>query len=191
LFNGGYSTGLQLLFNPSPKIGVSLEYNHRYFSSDDMTSTSSLISGGTGSWGANRPFGDNSTTTENLGFQANWRLSKNFELGGWFGSTWADQKQGGVNSATILNWAVTLAFPDVFKEGGLGGLIVGMPPQVTDHDISALEDQDTSIHIEGFYRYPINDYISITPGFYVVTDPDHNSDNSTIVVGTLRTQFRF
>ncbi|MFM6356046.1 MAG: carbohydrate porin, partial [Planktothrix sp.] len=33
--------------------------------------------------------------------------------------------------------------------------------------------------------------ISITPGFYVVTDPDHNSDNSTIVVGTLRTQFRF
>lgn len=191
LFNGGYSTGLQLLFNPSPKIGVSLEYNHRYFSSDDMTSTSSLISGGTGSWGANRPFGDNSTTTENLGFQANWRLSKNFELGGWFGSTWADQKQGGDNSATILNWAVTLAFPDVFKEGGLGGLIVGMPPQVTDHDISALEDQDTSIHIEGFYRYPINDYISITPGFYVVTDPDHNSDNSTIVVGTLRTQFRF
>lgn len=191
LFNGGYSTGLQLLFNPSPKIGVSLEYNHRYFSSDDMTSTSSLISGGTGSWGANRPFGDNSTTTENLGFQANWRLSKNFELGGWFGSTWADQKQGGDNSATILNWAVTFAFPDVFKEGGLGGLIVGMPPQVTDHDISALEDQDTSIHIEGFYRYPINDYISITPGFYVVTDPDHNSDNSTIVVGTLRTQFRF
>lgn len=191
LFNGGYSTGLQLLFNPNPKIGVSLEYNHRYFSSDDMTSTSSLISGGTGSWGANRPFGDNSTTTENLGFQANWRISKNFELGGWFGSTWANQKQGGDNSATILNWAVTLAFPDVFKEGGLGGLIVGMPPQVTDHDISALEDKDTSIHIEGFYRYPISDYISITPGFYVVTDPDHNSDNSTIVVGTLRTQFRF
>ncbi|MBE9144040.1 iron uptake porin [Planktothrix mougeotii] len=191
LFNGGYSTGLQLLFNPSPKIGVSLEYNHRYFSSDDMASTSSLISGGTGSWIANRPFGDNSTTTENLGFQANWRLSKNFELGGWFGSTWADQKQGGNNTATIINWAVTLAFPDVFKEGGLGGLIVGMPPQVTSHDISALEDKDTSIHIEGFYRYPINDYIAITPGFYVVTNPDHNSDNSTIVVGTLRTQFRF
>ncbi|CUR30448.1 iron uptake porin [Planktothrix tepida] len=191
LFNGGYSTGLQLLFNPSPKIGVSLEYNHRYFSSDDMAASSSLISGGTGSWIANRPFGDNSTTTENLGFQANWRLSKNFELGGWFGSTWADQKQGGNNTATIINWAVTLAFPDVFKEGGLGGLIVGMPPKVTSHDISALEDHDTSIHVEGFYRYPINDYIAITPGFYVVTNPDHNSNNSTIVVGTLRTQFRF
>ncbi len=186
LFNGGYSTGLQLLFSPSPKIGVSLEYNHRYFANGNV-----FVTGGTGSWIANRPFGDNATTTENVGFQANWRLSKNVELGGWFGSTWANQQNGGNDSATILNWAVTLAFPDVLKEGGLGGLIVGMPPQVTSHDISALEDKDTSIHIEGFYRYPINDYIAITPGFYVVTNPDHNSNNNTIVVGTLRTQFRF
>ncbi|WP_083622951.1 iron uptake porin [Planktothrix serta] len=186
LFNGGYSTGLQLVFQPSPKIGVALDYTHRYFTNGNV-----FVTGGTGSWIANRPFGDNATTTENLGFQANWRLSKNFELGGWFGSTWADQQNGGNDNATILNWAVSLAFPDVFKEGGLGGLIVGMPPKVTSHDIGALEDKDTSIHIEGFYRYPINDYISITPGFYVVTDPDHNSDNNTIVVGTLRTQFRF
>jgi len=186
LFNGGYSTGLQLLFNPSPKIGVSLEYNHRYFTNGDV-----FVTGGTGSWIANRPFGDNATTTENVGFQANWRISKNFELGGWVGSTWANQQNGGNDSATIMNWAVSLAFPDVLKEGGLGGLIVGMPPKVTNHDISALEDNDTSIHIEGFYRYPINDYIAITPGFYVVTNPDHNSDNNTIVVGTLRTQFRF
>jgi hypothetical protein len=186
LFNGGYSTGLQLVFKPSPKIGVALDYTHRYFTNGDV-----FVSGGTGSWIANKPFGQNATTTENLGFQANWRISKNFELGGWFGSTWANQKNGGNDSATIINWAVSLAFPDVLKEGGLGGLIVGMPPQVTSHDISALEDKDTSIHIEGFYRYPINDYIAITPGFYVVTNPDHNDNNSTIVVGTLRTQFRF
>ncbi|MGL5134127.1 MAG: iron uptake porin [Planktothrix sp.] len=186
IFNGGYSTGLQLVFKPSPKIGVGLEYNHRYFTNGSVN-----VSGGTGSWIADRPFGDNATTSENVGFQANWRLSKNFELGGWFGSTWANQKNGGDDSATIINWAVSLAFPDVFKEGGLGGLIVGMPPQVTSHDISALEDKDTSIHIEGFYRYPLNDYISITPGFYVVTNPDHNENNNTIVVGTLRTQFRF
>ncbi|HEY9864480.1 MAG TPA: iron uptake porin [Candidatus Obscuribacterales bacterium] len=186
VFNGGYSGGMQLVFKPNPNIGVGLEYNHRYF-----TNGSVFVSGGTGSWIANQPFGDNATTTDNVGFQANWRLSKNFELGGWFGSTWANQQNGGDDTATIINWAVSLAFPDVFKEGGLGGLIVGMPPQVTSHDISALEDRDTSIHIEGFYRYPINDYISITPGFYVVTNPDHNENNNTIVVGTLRTQFRF
>ncbi|WP_079676769.1 iron uptake porin [Planktothrix sp. PCC 11201] len=186
VFNGGYTTGLQLVFKPNPNIGIGLEYNHRYF-----TNGSVFVSGGTGSWIANKPFGENATTSENVGLQGNWRISKNFELGGWFGSTWANQKNGGNDSATIINWAVSLAFPDILKEGGLGGLIVGMPPQVTSHDISALEDKDTSIHIEGFYRYPINDYIAITPGFYVVTNPDHNSNNNTIVVGTLRTQFRF
>jgi Carbohydrate-selective porin, OprB family./S-layer homology domain. len=186
LFNGGYSTGLQLVFKPSPKIGVALDYTHRYFTNGNV-----FVSGGTGSWIADKPFGQNATTTENLGFQANWRIAQHFELGGWFGSTWANQKNGGNDSATIINWAVSLAFPDVLKEGGLGGLIVGMPPQVTSHDIGALEDRDTSIHIEGFYRYPLNDYIAITPGFYVVTNPDHNSNNNTIVVGTLRTQFRF
>lgn len=186
VFNGGYTTGLQLVFKPNPNIGVGLEYNHRYFTNGIVN-----VSGGTGSWIANKPFGENATTSENVGLQANWRISKNFELGGWFGSTWANQKNGGNDSATIINWAVSLAFPDILKEGGLGGLIVGMPPQVTSHDISALEDKDTSIHIEGFYRYPLNDYIAITPGFYVVTNPDHNSNNNTIVVGTLRTQFRF
>lgn len=186
VFNGGYSAGLQLVFKPNPNIGVALDYNHRYFTNGDV-----FVSGGTGSWIANKPFGQNATTSENVGLQANWKISKNFELGGWFGSTWANQQNGGNDSATIINWAVSLAFPDVLKEGGLGGLIVGMPPQVTSHDISALEDKDTSIHIEGFYRYPLNDYISITPGFYVVTNPDHNDNNNTIVVGTLRTQFRF
>ncbi len=186
LFNGNYSTGLQLRFDPNDDISVALEYNRRYFS--DVNSV--FVTGGTGSWIANRPFGDNATTTDNVGFQANWEIGK-FQLGGWFGATWADQKQGGENSATILNWATTLAFSDLIKEGSLAGLIVGMPPKVTDHDINGLEDEDTSIHIEGFYRYPINDYISITPGFYVVTNPDHNESNSTIVVGTLRTQFRF
>lgn len=186
LFNGNFSTGLQLRFDPSEKIAIGLEYNRRYFSDVNPV----FVTGGTGSWIANRPFGDNATTTDNVGFQANWRLGK-FQLGGWFGATWAEQQQGGDNSATILNWATTLAFSDLLKEGSLVGVIVGMPPKVTDHDIKALEEEDTSIHIEGFYRYPINDYISITPGFYVVTNPDHNETNNTIVVGTLRTQFRF
>ncbi len=80
IFNGGYSTGLQLVFKPNPNIGVGLEYNHRYF-----TNGSVFVSGGTGSWIADKPFGDNATTSENVGLQANWRISKNFELGGWFG----------------------------------------------------------------------------------------------------------
>jgi hypothetical protein len=186
LFNGSNSAAIQFVFKPTDNIGLGLEYNRRYFSNGEVD-----VTGGTGSWIANRPFGENATTTDNVGFQSNWRITDGVELGGWFGATWAQQQNGGDDDATVLNWAVTLAFPDLFREGSLGGLIVGMPPKVTSHPINDLEDNDTSIHIEAFYRYQINDYISITPGFFVLTNPDHNDANDTEVVGTLRTTFRF
>ncbi|MBD2483093.1 iron uptake porin [Planktothrix sp. FACHB-1365] len=186
LFNGNYSAMAQLVFAPMSNLALSLDYNHRYFSNDNV-----YVTGGTGSWIANKPFGENATTTDNLGFQMNWRVARSFSIGGWFGATWADQKRGGNADATIINWAAVLGFPDLLREGDSGALIVGMPPKVTSHDISALEDEDTSIHIEGFYRFPFSEYVSITPGFYVVTNPDHNSNNDTIFVGTLRTTFRF
>ncbi|WP_026793657.1 MULTISPECIES: iron uptake porin [Planktothrix] len=186
MFNGTYGAMAQLVFAPTDNLAFSLDYNHRYFSNDNV-----YVSGGTGSWGANKPFGENATTTDNLGVQMNWKVASHFSIGGWFGSTWADQKNGGNSNATIINWAAVLGFPDILREGDAGGLIVGMPPKVVSHDINGLEDRDTSIHIEGFYRLPLSEYIAVTPGFYVVTNPDHNSNNNTIVVGTLRTTFRF
>lgn len=186
MFNGNYSAMAQLVFAPKDNLTFALDYNHRYFSNDNIN-----VSGGTGSWGANKPFGQNATTSDNLGVQMNWRVARSFSIGGWFGSTWADQKRGGNNTANIINWAAVLGFPDLLREGDAGGLIVGMPPKVVSHDINGLEDRDTSIHIEGFYRFPFSEYIAVTPGFYVVTNPDHNSNNNTIFVGTLRTTFRF
>lgn len=164
---------------------MGLEYSHYYFRDGGVN-----LTGGTGSFIANRPFG-NRATSDNLGVQINWEVFNNFELGGWFGSTWADQKTESNDQATILNWGVTLAFPDLIREGDLGGIIVGMPPKVVDHDVSDLEEQDTSIHVEAFYRFQLNDHIGIIPGFFRVTNPDHNSNNDRTWVGTFRTQFRF
>ena len=186
LFNGSNTKSAQLIYEPTDRLAFGVEYARKYFTSDDVN-----MAGATGSWIADRPFGDNATTSDNLGFQFNWRIVEKFELGGWFGATWAHQQRSGSDSATILNWAVTMGFPDAFSEGDLGGIIIGMPPKVTSHDIGALEDRDTSFHIEAFYRYAFNDYISITPGFYVLTNPDHNARNANILVGTLRTTFRF
>jgi hypothetical protein len=186
LFNGGHTAAAQFVVAPTDNFAFAISYDRRYFTNGNV-----YVSGDTGSFIANRPFGDNATTTDNLGFEMNWGIVDAVEFGGWFGATWADQKNGGDNNATILNWAAFLAFPDAFSEGDLGGIIVGMPPKVTEHDIGALEDNDTTIHIEAFYRYQLNDYIAITPGVFVVTNPDHSDDNDTIVVGTLRTQFRF
>ena len=53
------------------------------------------------------------------------------------------------------------------------------------------KDEATSLHFELFYRLKVSDKISVTPGFFLVTNPGHIEDNDTIYVGTLRTTFRF
>ncbi|BAU66487.1 hypothetical protein STA3757_38920 [Stanieria sp. NIES-3757] len=53
------------------------------------------------------------------------------------------------------------------------------------------KDEATSLHFEFFYRFKVNDSISITPGFYFVTNPGHIENNDTIYVGTIRTTYRF
>ena len=53
------------------------------------------------------------------------------------------------------------------------------------------EDEATSLHFELFYRFRVNDNITVTPGLFVVTNPGHIAQNDTIYVGTIRSTFRF
>merc|ERR1712117_633876 len=97
-----------------------------------------------------------------------------------------------IDDITVVNGALTLAFPDLLKEGSLGGIIVGVPPIITDGgDDDSLKDDDTSIHVEVLYRFQRNDNIAITPGVFLITNPNHIEDNETLWVGTIRTQFKF
>lgn len=117
-------------------------------------------------------------------------------LRGWFGLTQARALDlPGDPQAEIASWAVTLGFPDLGKEGNLAGIVVGQQPQVTSNDYrvagSRYEDGDTSLHIETFYRYQFTDNIAITPGFFVITNPNGNEDNNALYVTTVRTTFSF
>ena len=189
IFNGGHSAFLQVVYEPLDNLVLGLAYSRRYFREGDVG-----VSGGTGSFLANRPFGDNPTTSDNVSFQANWRISDSVEVGGWFGAAWADDKPTGEGDdldATILNFAVTLAFPDLLKEGDLGGIIVGMQPKVVYHTLDRLEEDKTGIHIEALYRFQLSEYIALIPAVFIITDPEHTDENDTVVVTTFRTQFRF
>ena len=74
----------------------------------------------------------------------------------------------------------------------MAGIIFGQPPKVTNSSLGSVrEDRDTSFHLEGLYRYQLNNNISITPGIIVLFNPEHNSANDTIYVGTIRTTFTF
>ena len=100
----------------------------------------------------------------------------------------------GRGTQDIWNWAATLAFPDLIKEGSLGGIVVGMEPWVASStiDVEGFDENDTtSLHAEAFYQYQFNDNIAITPGVIYVNNPDNNENNDDLVIGTLRTTFSF
>ena len=194
LFNGSYSAIAQVAFTPSDSLNLALTYVHGYNQSDTET----------GSNLANlRTFtADNfteavPTVNNSYGVEVSWQISDRIVMGGWGAlskvttlSTLDAQIDRGTQD--IWNWALTLALPDLGKEGNLGGIIVGMEPWVTESSIDNLpEDEDTSLHVEAFYQYKITDYLSLTPGVIWITAPDNNSDNKDLVIGTIRTTFRF
>ncbi|NES74961.1 MULTISPECIES: iron uptake porin [unclassified Okeania] len=187
-FNGGFSGFGQFTIEPNDKIAFQLGYVRTYHPKDDVN-----LTGSTGSFLARDPFEGTPTTADTVNFEAQWRVTDGFQIGGWGGASFArPEDDDDTDDITIITGALTLAFPDLLKEGSLGGIIVGVPPIVTDGgDNDDLKDDDTSIHIEAFYRFQMNDNIAITPGVFVITNPNHIEDNDTLWVGTLRTQFRF
>jgi len=193
LFNGGYAALAQIAFKPSDAFNIGLTYANSY-----NNSTSGVtVSGTTGSTWANTPFGSTIPTTSNhYGLEASYRISPAFVLAGWAGYTTAIAETGTTNfsrgaSAEIWNWAVTLGLPDLGKKGNLLGLVFGQPPRAGRNDFANQTDKDTSYHIEGFYRFQISDNIAITPGLFVILNPEHNAANDTLWVGVLRTTFKF
>jgi carbohydrate-selective porin OprB len=42
-----------------------------------------------------------------------------------------------------------------------------------------------------FYRAQLSDNIALTPGLFVIFNPNHNADNNALIVGALRATFRF
>lgn len=206
LFNGPYGAIAQLTFKPFDKLTLGLTYVHAYNSDlgagSNRANLRSALAGNSNLPTALQPFSGLSlpTSSNAYGLQASFQVNPKLVLGGWVGytATRTLSTLGGTISRgdlKVWNWAVTLAAPDLGKEGNVAGLIVGMEPKVTDVS-NALkaqigDDSDTSLHIEAFYQYQLTDNISITPGIIWLTAPDHNSDNQDVVIGVIRTTFSF
>lgn len=208
LFDGPYGGMAQLTVKPTDTITLGLTYINSYNS--DLTAgsnranlRSALVSDNgvlpsavlDALRGTDLPISSNS-----YGIQASWQISPRLVLGGWAGYTNTrilSTLGGAINRGdlNIWNWAVTLAAPDLGKEGSVAGIIVGMEPKVTDISNSLRdeigEDRDTSLHIEAFYQYQLTDNIAITPGIIWLTAPDHNRNNDDVVIGAIRTTFTF
>lgn len=195
LFNGSFAAIAQLGIEPIDSLGLGLTYSRGFYTEDEL-----VVSGETGSETANAPFGEEiATSADHFGLQGKYELSDRLSISAWGGLSLANAQTDGDNdgiavndgdSATIFNWAVTLAFPDLLSEGSLGGITIGQPPSVSSND-GGIEDEDNSWHIEAQYRYQLNDHVAINPGFFAVINPENNSDNDTLYVATVRTIFEF
>jgi hypothetical protein len=133
------------------------------------------------------------------GVNLEWAVAKGFGLFGRYGfgsisnrgNAIADALPTYVNASfrgSNLNpstWSAGFAFPDLFKEGALAAIAVGQP------FIEGNVGNSTQTNLELFYRIPVSDNIHITPDLQFIFNPNNNSANGTITVGTIRTVFSF
>ncbi len=198
LFNGSNKTMAQLVVKPIDQLQVGVAYGRSYSRGVPTVAAATPaqvgLTASTGSGFANTPFGAAfATTSDEITAQALFKLSSKLDLGGWYGIQFADRISPGQN-ATITNWAAFLAIKDLGGDGNLASILFGMPPKVTSVGgglARAGRDEDTSYHLEAMYRYKLNDKIAVTPGLAVIFNPEHNNNNDTIFVGTVRTTFSF
>ncbi|HIK27724.1 MAG: iron uptake porin [Oscillatoriaceae bacterium SKW80] len=201
IFNGNYAALAQLNFTIGG-VSMAATYIRSYFGPGDFGFDNGReIDGLVGTNVANTLAGINNPVSVNsYGLQASLQPSRRFGISGWIGYSDVKLEKGTIprESASIWTYAITLAFPDLFKEGNLGGIVVGAQPYLTQFKGGGvnIDGEDIPWHIEGFYKWQLTDNISITPGVIWLINPNQNGpggddDNPSTVIGTIRGTFSF
>ncbi|MEH2196326.1 MAG: iron uptake porin [Nostoc sp.] len=193
VFSGSSIVAAQLTFKPSPDLDIGLNYANSYHEINILGT--GLISSDVGALAgvqAGTPVKLNS-----FGGTVTWRFSPKIALSGYGAALFVDASSNSVNaSTTFTSWMVGLHFKDLFKSGNNAGILFGQPLYRSDAGGSAQlspagDNRATPYHLEGYYRFRVSDNISITPGAFVLFNPEGNSNNETTTVGVLRTTFTF
>lgn len=193
LFNGNYVAWGQLTWTPTRRLGVSFLYNNSYFN----PGTFAFNDGGgvygfrsfTGTGVMDDALAPFKIVANSYGGQFSWRINPKFVMSGWVGLT--NVRAIGQGDGEIWNYALTFALPDLGGEGNLGGLVVGAEPYLGHLEGVTVPSNDTSVHVEAFYKYQVTPGITVTPGVIWITAPNQNRDNEDIVLGVVRTTFWF
>ncbi|MEM9925045.1 MAG: iron uptake porin [Cyanobacteria bacterium P01_D01_bin.50] len=194
LFEGDETFFGQVEFKPSKKLNLGFAYANASKTTYVDSGSTKLdgIIGSTGSGNANKPFGTVDTNANYYSFLASYKLNKKTTLAGWYGIADASREDGTAGSADINYWAASLGIKDVGAKGNTLGVIFGQPPKVTGGSGTFNEDTNgTSYHLEGLYKMKVNDRITVTPGVLAIFNPEHDNSRDTVLVGTIRTTFKF
>jgi hypothetical protein len=188
LFNGNYAAGANLnVALLDERLNLALAYLRAY----QGEGTDYDLAGFVGTDAATDPFEDRANSANNYGLAASYQLSEQLAVGGYFGYATASVIEGDAD-ADILTWNAYTTFTDLLKEGSTFIASFGQSPSLIDSSGDALEnDPDSPYLLNLEYQYQLNDYIQLAPGGYALFNPNGNSDNDTLYVGTVRTIVRF
>jgi hypothetical protein len=195
LFSGSNVIATQLTFKPSTALDIGLNYAHSYHEINILGT--GLVSSDIGALVGAGLGPETPVTLNSVGGTLTWRLSPKIALSGYGAALFVDAASNNVNaSTTFTSWMAGIHFNDLFKSGNTAGILFGQPLFRSDAGGSAQltptgENRATPYHLEAYYRLQVSDNISITPGAFVLFNPEGNSNNETTTVGVLRTTFTF
>ncbi|MGJ3245004.1 MAG: iron uptake porin [Elainellaceae cyanobacterium] len=175
LFNGDYAAIGQLTFE-SDLVDVGLTYVNSYSPTSDLQRIDNVYDV------------DGPAVANTYGGAFNFKLFDNFlEVGGSIAFSQVNGI-GALPDYEAWTYQGTLALNDLLVEGARLGVVGGVPTYTRDLDG---QSTDTGFLVEGFYSYPINDFITITPSVIYIDSPFNVDDNDDVIIGTLRTVFKF
>ncbi|MDX2254529.1 MAG: iron uptake porin [Pseudanabaenaceae cyanobacterium bins.39] len=194
LFGGVTSIAAQFLFKLADNLDTSVAYANTYLPTNSLNTgltSTEFIAGVTGA-----------IRTNLLSGNLVWRMNPSITFSTSGTVIFADSVNSNAGT-TFTTWTAGLNFNNLFSEGSVGGILFGQPLKrnsvsglattgnTTLTDVATRPINSTPYHLELFYRYRLNKFISITPGVYWVFNPEGASANSTATVGLIRTTFSF
>lgn len=197
LFSGRYLVLGQILYTaPGSNFRISAAYVNTYSPPNTQGFNGTNFGPAAGSNLVNSTVPGAGTIGNLYGVQAFYRIDPKFAINGWV--SYGVHRYLGRGDGRAMDWALGLSFPDLFSQGSLGGLFVGMAPRLISLSKNVnlgaglgQADKDVSLHVEAFYQYKLTDNIDITPGLIWVTAPDSNASNPGSLYGWVRALFRF
>ncbi|MEG5056867.1 iron uptake porin [Microcoleus sp. A2-C5] len=191
LFEGSTIAAAQLTIKPTSSIDIGLNYAYSRHQLNILAT--GLSDADLGSiLGRDREPVNGGVRMNSFGGTATWRLSPKVAVSTYGAWIIADAERSNA-STTFNSWMFGLHFRDLFKSGNNAGILFGQP---LDRDSVSggarfQANKATPYHLEAYYRFKVNDNISITPGVFVLFNPEGTKDNDTVGVGVLRTTFTF
>jgi len=203
LFNGSYVAAAQLTLSPSKNFDIGLNYAHSYHQVNILgtglstADIGAILFAPTPDQVASRggvplfAIADQGIKLNTFGATAAFRITPQVSLAGSVTYITSSLTQVGAGT-DFLSWLVGVQVKDVITKGGSAGLIFGSPLNRIETRGRAVDPETaTPYQLEGFLNLRLTDNISVTPGVFVIFNPEGFSENRTTYVPVVRTTFTF